>query len=128
METTSVVMSITDEQIAEIEAIANDACQYAGEDWFKAVDLSAWFADDDAQFMASSSPFVLLALISRLRAAERDAARIEWLASQCEMRYGHREHAQYSADFGIFFQSDRDQCRPCDFRAAIDAAMEGEQQ
>lgn len=66
--------------------------------------------------------------IEALRAAERDAARIEWLASQCEMRYGHREHAQYSADFGIFFQSDRDQCRPCDFRAAIDAEMEGEQQ
>lgn len=128
METTSPVMSITDEQIAEIDALAKDACQYASQDWFTAPDLSAWFADDDALFMAAASPFSVRAIISRLRAAESDSERIEWLASQCEMRYGHREHAQYSADFGIFFQSDRDQCRPCDFRAAIDAAMEGEQQ
>lgn len=156
METTSPVMSITDEQVAEIEALASkatpgqwwidshghnmvslDDCQpiFSAKDLIKPAvrhpetgNLSHWPNDWDASYIATANPAKILALISRLRAAELDAARIEWLASQCEMRYGHREHAQYSADFGIFFQSDRDQCRPCDFRAAVDTAMKGEQQ
>ena len=121
METTSVVMSITDEQIAEIEAIANDACQYAGEDWFKAVDLSAWFADDDAQFMASSSPFVLLALISRLRAAELDAARYQFL----------RDSGKFSPSAfggGWALNCGYTRAQPGLLDSAIDAAMKGERQ
>ena len=72
--TVNKVMSITDEQIAELEALASDACQYADSDWFAATDLSAWFANDDAMFISAASPFVMRALISRLRAAEIDAA------------------------------------------------------
>lgn len=125
--TTTPVHSITDEQIAEIEALAESACQYAQTDWFAPSDLSAWFADDDAKFIGFAGPFTVRSIISRLRESEKDAARMEWLASQCEMRYGHRDSAQYSADFGIFFMSDRASCRPDDLRAAIDTAMQGEQ-
>ena len=114
METTSPVMSITDEQIAEIEALAKDACQYAGQDWFTAPDLSAWFADDDALFMAAASPFALRSLISRLRAAEMDSARYQWL---CEFKE---------------WSDDVDAALDCGSKpvidAAIDAAMKREQQ
>lgn len=111
METTSPVMSITDEQIAEIEALASDACQYAGQDWFTAPDLSAWFADDDALFMAAASPFVVRALISRLRAAERDAARYRWL---------REDRGYFPEEEGLRGGDELD--------TAIDTAMKGEQQ
>ena len=101
--TTTPVHSITDEQIAELESHCK---KFHG-------------------FAITSQ--MVMQMIARLREYEKDAARMEWLASQCEMRYGHRDSAQYSADFGIFFMSDRASCRPDDLRAAIDTAMQGEQ-
>ena len=63
--------TITDDQIAEIEALAGLACQYTQTDWFAPSDLSAWFADDDAKFIGFAGPFTVRALITRLREAER---------------------------------------------------------
>lgn len=57
--------TITDEQIAEIEAFCNMAV-------FK----------DDANSPQSMGE--LRALISRLRAAERDAARYRWMRDNCD--------------------------------------------
>ncbi len=105
--TTTPVHSITDEQIAEIEDLVSDF--------------------QDCHLSNGVIGISVLAIITRLRESEKDAARMEWLASQCEMRYGRRDSAQYSADFGIFFMSDRASCRPDDLRAAIDTAMQGEQ-
>lgn len=62
--TTNPVMSITDEQIAEIEALA-----------FKTHESTAGLS----AYASATNPSKLLALISRLRAAERDAARYRWL-------------------------------------------------
>lgn len=121
--TTTPVPTITDEQIAEIEALANDACQYAWADWFKAADLSAWFADDDAQFMAAASPFALLAVISRLRAAERYAALLKLygpIIDEVERRAEKECCLQDRCDFTVTVSYD-------DY-AAIDQAMKGEQQ
>lgn len=105
--TTNLVMSITDEQIAEIEALASKATP--GQWWidshghdmvslddyqpiFSAKDLvkpavrhpetgnlSHWPNDWDASYIATANPANILALISRLRAAERDAARLDKL-------------------------------------------------
>ena len=74
--------TITDDQIAEIEALAKLACQYTQPDWFAPSDLSAWFADDDAKFIGFAGPLTVRALITRLREAERDAARYRWLRSR----------------------------------------------
>lgn len=120
--TTNPVMSITDEQIADIETLASDACQYASQDWFTALDLSAWFADDDALFMAAASPFAVRALISRLRAAERDAARYRYLRSGSTKPsfLASNPDAKCLIDQYMFCETRMD--------TAIDAAMKGEQQ
>lgn len=54
--TSKTTYEITDEQIAEIEAIAENGCG-----------IPEYLADD------------VVAIISRLRSAERDAARYRWL-------------------------------------------------
>lgn len=65
--TTAPIPSITDEQIAEIEAEALHAVS--------------------SEWSASVSGNYILALISRLRAAERDAARYQFMACACEVTY-----------------------------------------
>ena len=105
--TTAPVHSITDEQIAEIEALASKATP--GEWWidshghrmtagpfhetvFIADDrigkasrhhetgnLSHWPNDWDASYIAAACPANIIALITRLREAEKDAARYRWL-------------------------------------------------
>lgn len=71
--------TITDDQIAEIEALAKSACEYTQTDWFSPSDLSESLADEDARFVGAAGPFTVRALITRLREAERDAARYRWL-------------------------------------------------
>lgn len=63
--------TITDDQIAEIEALAKSACEYTQTDWFSPSDLSESLADEDARFVGAAGPFTVRALIARLRAAER---------------------------------------------------------
>lgn len=62
--TTTQVHSITDEQIAEIEALARAAHK-------STVDLYL--------YANSMTPSLLFAIITRLREAEKDAARYRWL-------------------------------------------------
>ena len=63
--------TITDDQIAEIEALAKAACEYTQTDWFSPSDLSESLADEDARFVGAAGPFTVRALITRLREAER---------------------------------------------------------
>ena len=63
--------TITDDQIAEIEALAKAACEYTQTDWFSPSDLSESLADEDARFVGAAGPFTVRALIARLREAER---------------------------------------------------------
>ena len=63
--------TITDDQIAEIEALAKSACEYTQTDWFSPSDLSESLADEDARFVGAAGPFTVRALITRLREAER---------------------------------------------------------
>lgn len=77
--TTPPVPSITDEQLAEIEFYAESACQYAEDDWFALDVFNTMSSPNDAQYLASSTPWAIRALITRLRAAEADAARYHLL-------------------------------------------------
>ena len=107
--------TITDDQIAEIEALAKLACQYTQPDWFAPSDLSAWFAEDDAKFIGFAGPLTVRALIARLREAERDAARYRWLRDPCS---GAERVVIYSrGDFGCGLMSHTM------LDAAIDEAM-----
>lgn len=55
----------------------------------------------------------------------KDAARIEWLASQARMIYGRKGEARYQLEeLPEPIQSDREECRPDDLRRSIDEAME----
>ena len=105
--TTTPVMSITDEQIAEIEACAKIATQgqwevadghypsfkeIKGPSFNVSIVVSATDLDfkdymartADAEHIAACNPTTILALISRLRAAEKDAERYRWLRDNCE--------------------------------------------
>lgn len=84
--------TITDDQIAEIEALAGSATPGP---WGLTLDRglsvasSEWGLFDirqdqpnfavDAHYAAAANPKSVLALIARLREAERDAARYRWL-------------------------------------------------
>ena len=63
--------TITDDQIAEIEALAKSVCEYTQTDWFSPSDLSESLADEDARFVGAAGPLTVRALIARLREAER---------------------------------------------------------
>lgn len=104
--TTAPVPSITDEQIAEIEYLANNA---TGGDWeFHISEIRANYDSDgytviaeapsvpknwrdqrdtNMRYMATVCPVAAQALIYRLRAAERDAARYQFMACACEVTY-----------------------------------------
>ena len=75
------VLSITDEQLAEIDRTANGACQYSRDDWFSFHDFLAFYASDDAEFLSAVSPWVVIALITRLRAAENKLRALEPIAA-----------------------------------------------
>ena len=107
--------TITDDQIAEIEALAKSACEYTQTDWFSPSDLSESLADEDARFVGAAGPFTVRALIARLREAERDAARYRWILNHYLEFHGERTLAALALQHG-------------NLDAAIDAAMKGEQQ
>lgn len=64
--------TITDDQIAEIEALANDAAPF---DWGPDIGMT----HAETVYACSVGPDSILALIARLREAERDAARYRWV-------------------------------------------------
>ena len=99
--TTAPIQSITDEQIAEIEAIAENGCS-----------IPEYLADD------------VVAIISRLRAAERDAERYRWLRDNWFQVYGTSLGERgIKLEIGDIWN----RCgKPDHVDAAIDTAMKGE--
>ena len=91
-------MSIIDEQIAEIEALAELAtqgtwtyiehvdCDYIAGPDAEPIAIGAAENLHDGYWMAAANPANILAIISRLRAAEMDAARYRWLKDQGHFR------------------------------------------
>lgn len=111
METTSAVMSITDEQIAEIEALANDAAPF---DWGPDIGMT----HAETVYARSVGPDSILAIISRLRAAEKDVERMEWL----ESAWGGYSGRDGGFHLSVYMPSNAET-----LREMIDAAMKGEQ-
>lgn len=79
--TTQIVPSITDEQLAIIESLAGAAVANPGvyED-----------SEEEFELMSQIRPMNIAGLIERLRCAEKDAARLEWLDKQVEA-YGFED-------------------------------------
>ncbi len=78
--TTPIVPSITDEQLADLEAFASDSKLniYRPMGWAHSVRCGNHLQTDH-EYLSAVSPDVMLALIARLRAAEKDAARYRFL-------------------------------------------------
>lgn len=115
--TTSPVPSITDEDIAEIEWLAAYATQgpwhhetSAGQ--VGSVDVGDLclaqaqqlnprdnaHRDCNAAYIASVYPQVVVALIARLRAAEKDAERFRWIAENADVDCrGHAPEGDYES-------------------------------
>lgn len=75
--TTSPVASITDEQLAEIEALSLEAEAF---DWAPDIGMS----HSETVYACHVGPSVIRDLIARLRAAEKDAARYRWLRNPAQ--------------------------------------------
>ena len=87
--TTSPVMTVTDELLAELEESAKNTCSYGEDDWFKPDDLRHDIGSDDAKYVAASSPFVMLSIIAELRRLRaenaelaKDAARLQFVIDE----------------------------------------------
>lgn len=64
-------------------------------------------------------------LTGEVEALRKDATRIDWLAAQARMSWGHKEQAGWQLDdLPELVLSSREECRPDDLRRAIDEAME----
>ncbi len=133
--TTGPVMSITDDQIAEIEYLASNATRG---DWeFHICEIRANYDSDgytviaespsvpknwrdqrdtNMRYMATVCPAVAQALIARLREAERDAARYRWIR---EVASGAPEDFEVVADAAFVAAYGCDH----NFDLNIDAAM-----
>lgn len=71
--TTGLVAGITDELVAELEALAK-ASDSAGEDWVSYADLASTLANQcDIDYIVESSPATILALLSERAELKRDA-------------------------------------------------------
>lgn len=115
--------TITDDQIAEIEALAGRATPGP---WALTLDRdlsvasSEWGLFDvrqdqpnfvvDAHYAATANPTIVHGLITRLREAERDAARYLWMLKHYGEFHGERTLAALALQHGSL-------------DAAIDAAM-----
>lgn len=102
----TIVSSITDEQLEELEQHVNRV-DHAGTDMVE--------TDFNEQ----------RALLARLRAAEKDAARYRWLAGQAELEsYGGCEYALPTVHAWLYKPGGEPNQQMETFEEAIDAAME----
>lgn len=109
---TPLVVSVTDELVAELERTAKNTCSYGKDDWFIAKDLRSEFEEDDAKYIGIASPYTILALLAERAELKRDAARY-W-----KLRYGIGWPA-------VFADSENQEpLRMALLDAAIDAAMQ----
>ena len=80
--TTSPVMSITDELVAELEEEARGVFGHPGCGWFDAATLADYFVD--AHYLSLVSPATILALLAERAELLRDAERYRWLRDRIE--------------------------------------------
>ena len=117
------VPSITDDLIAELEKEARETFGGVSGKWFNAEDFADYFVD--ARYLALLDPGTILALITRLRAAEKDAERYRWM---------RRNHVGASFDWDdngmcvLAIQVPDDLAITRDLDKTIDAAIKKEQQ
>lgn len=80
--TTSPVMGITDELVAELEALAGECGQH-GTNWYEPRHMAAFpeYACDQ-DFVIAASPATILALLDEREELLRDAERLNWLSDQ----------------------------------------------
>lgn len=80
--TTSPVMSITEELVAELEALASECGQH-GTNWYEPRHMEAFpeYACDQ-DFVVAASPATILALLAERAELNRDAGRLEWMMSE----------------------------------------------
>jgi len=80
---TPIVPSITDEQLKDLESFASDSKLniYRPMGWAHSVRCGNHLQTDH-EYLSAASPDVMLALIARLRAAEKDAGRYRWLRDE----------------------------------------------
>lgn len=72
----------------------------------------------EREFNAVRNVRLLLSEVERLR---KDAERINKLAAQARMIYGHKDQASYQlSELHVLIQSSREECLPDDLRRAID--------
>lgn len=69
--------------------------------------LSRWPNDNDATFIASFNPEVAMELLTRLRQAERDAARYRWLREARD--FDSMQHQVFNKSYGFLLDSDIDE-------------------
>ena len=135
-----IVPSITDEQLAKLERLSDGANQSG---WYwddKTVDedgytfipegsclvgeifLAEQYEGDqeDCNFIEAAKPAVIKSLITRLRAAEKDAARYRWLRDRVGVDFAYGDFMAYLPTGG--YRLDEQAKNETD--QAIDAAME----
>jgi hypothetical protein len=66
--------------LKKLRGFCNTAINH--EDWYSVGDLPEFAYEADKHFVANASPNVVLALLDMLDAAQKDAARYQWLKSQ----------------------------------------------
>lgn len=82
--TTSPIVSITDELVAELEQLANECGQH-GSNWYEPRHMAAFpeYACDQ-DFVVAASPATILALLAEREELKRDADRYRWLRDSCD--------------------------------------------
>lgn len=86
--TTGLVVSVTDELVAELEALANECGQH-GSNWYEPrhmAEFPEYACDQD--FVVAASPATILALLADRAELLRDAERYRWLRDNWFQIYG----------------------------------------
>lgn len=139
--TTPAYPTITEELLAELEQLAQEASegpwvndepgQVSSADYLVdgvtmfdhiASSASGDSDPDDAAFIAAANPATILALLQHVRELKVDADRLNWLAENMRMEFGSGEIAQWSFDGLPHVVSDREGCLVDDLRKVIDSA------
>ena len=124
---TPLVISLTDELVEELEALAKKS-DAAGEDWVSYADLAGTLENKcDIDYIVDASPATILALLAERAELLRDAERLDWFIKECcvmECANGSASPVVYRIYWSHEAEGQREwRASP---RAAIDAAMQSE--
>lgn len=86
--TTSPVMTVTDELLADIEAAAGNAhIARSGHDWFSSEDCHWWTGNaDEGDFISMANPATITALTTELRRLRAENAELERVVKDVRWR------------------------------------------